>query len=123
MTITPEGDQHVLAVHVTNHPAPPAPRTPRYRAVYYTVTLTDAGRSEQLLAAATDRHCAYVQPLDDDVAVSGNQSDAASGTGSILPKTNTQPAVLADSAAVYVAAPTMAGATSRVSVIDVHCVA
>lgn len=99
----------------------PAPARPVYRSTYVTVTLTAAGTAEQLLPASRDRVIAYAQARDDDVCIHGNQSDAESGHGAIIPKANTAPWPIQDSEAVYVAATTLAGATSRITLTVVHC--
>jgi hypothetical protein len=91
------------------------------RTVFYTIILTAANDAEQLLPASDDREIAWVQPLDDNVVLSDNMSSAASGTGTVVPKGNNQPYPVQHSGAVYVSAPVMSGATSRITMTAVYC--
>lgn len=106
-----------LPVHVVNQPAAiPEPEWV-YNTVYGTVTLIVGDAHKQLLPVSSAGHrvCAWVQALDDDVVISGNESDATKGSGTIVPKTNTTPYPLNDSGAVFVAVTAIAGAQSRVT--------
>lgn len=90
------------------------------RATYRTVTLTvdpelDVASSE-LLPASVNRVCAYVQALDDDVIVSGNESDAKAGAGLIIPANNLGPWPIYDQGPLYVACRAIGGTQARVSV-------
>lgn len=105
---------HVMDVRVVEQPAAPPAEVLTGR--YLLVTLTDVDTAEMLLPQSHNRVCAYVQPLDDDVVIAGQASDAENGSGTHIPKTNTSPYEVYDQGAVYVGVPVMAGASSRVSV-------
>lgn len=92
-----------------------------YRTVFSTITLISTAEPKQLLAESDDRVCAYLVAMDDDVCIAGNRNEAQAGTGAILAKRLTAPHPVQTSAALWVCAPTLAAATSRVSVVDIHC--
>jgi hypothetical protein len=106
-----------VPVHVTN---PPQSTGKIYRSVCWTLTLTAANDAEELLPQSDNREIAWVQPLDDNVVINENGSDAARGNGTIIPKANNAPYPVQTSGTLYVAAPTLAGATSRVTVSAVY---
>lgn len=91
-----------------------------HRSAFYTITLSQANDAEQLLPASDEREIAWVQPLDDNIVVSDNQSDCAKGTGTVIPKNNNQPYPIQHSGALYVSAPVLAGATSRITLTAVY---
>lgn len=105
-----------IPVHVVSAPAV---KPEEITAVYLTVELqlvdTDTVASSLLLPASTKRVGAYVQALDDDVIISGNESDARKGAGTVVPHTNTTPWPINDHGVVYVACRQLGGAKSRVS--------
>jgi hypothetical protein len=123
--VNPEGDQfEALSVRLIG----PVPQPPQdvYADVYQTVILSPAatigvGGAEEILPASSLRVVAMIQPLDDDIVVSDNMSDANSGRGATIPKTNTAPWPIQGSGAVYAwVAGNMAGAQSRISVSAVY---
>lgn len=126
MTETRQDDQgfEALAVRLTG----PVPQPPRdvYGTVYQTVILQPpdkgVGAAEEILPASPLREIAWIQPLDDDIVISDNKSDAESGRGTTIPKTNTAPYPVQDSGAVYAwaASGSLAGASSRISVSTVY---
>jgi hypothetical protein len=115
-----EPDVHTLDVRVV---AQPKPVQERLYGRYRIATITDVDEAVDLLPASEDRICAYVQPLDDDVVISGNRSDAESGAGTRIPKANTSPYPIYDQGVLYVAAPVIGATTSRVSVSATYRVA
>jgi len=111
-------DVSVIPVRVVEQPAPAAP--PRLRAVYQTVTLTlgdlETVASQEILPASDKRVSAYVQPLDDDIVIAGNESDARNGAGTTVPATNLAPWPINDQGSVFVACLALSGPTSRIAV-------
>lgn len=118
----PRGDQAVLAVKLIG----PVPQPPVdvYGTVYQTVILQppSAGNlgGEEILPASPARLIAWILAIDDDIFVSDNRSDAEASKGSFVPKALSAWTPIQDSGAVYAFAPTMAGASSRVSVMTVY---
>jgi len=118
MTYPPSSDMPPLVhVKVVDQPKP-APEV--IRATYRTVTLQvdpegDVASSE-LLPPSDRRVCAYVQALDDDIIISGNESDAKQGAGMVIPANNLAPWPIYDQGMLYVACRAIGGTTARVSV-------
>lgn len=106
-----------ILVHVASVP-PVKPE--EITAVYLTISLqlvdTDTVASSLLLPPSTKRLGAYVQALDDDVIISGNESDARKGAGTVVPHANTCPWPINDHGVVYVACRQLGGPVSRVTV-------
>jgi len=92
-----------------------------YRTTYNTLLVTTAAQAEPILAASNNREIAWIQPLDDDMVVHSVASDAARGNGTRIPKANNAPYPIQDSGTVFVAFPTIAGSSSRVSISAVYC--
>lgn len=110
-----------IMVHVANLPTQTPAGNKIYKATYFTITLQAAGDAEPLLPVSSNRVIAYVQPLDDNAVINSLPSDAARGTGLVIPKTNGQPYQIQDSGSLFVAVPVMAGASSRITVCAVYC--
>ncbi len=108
---------HTIPVHVVNQPAD---KRTRYRTTFRQMVLTPGDAWQLLLPPSELRYVAHVQALDDDVILAATQSDAQNGVGMRLPKANTAPWPVYESGDVYVAVPTFAGATSRVSMTVVY---
>jgi hypothetical protein len=88
------------------------------RTVFQTITLTADDTAQPLLPAG-DRLHAIVCALDGEVTLAVRQSDAGTGTGTVIPKGMPWPVV--HDGAVYAGASGLSGTTtSRVSVTAVY---
>ena len=117
-TYPPSGDiPPLIHVKVVDQPKT-APEVIRatYRLVTLAVDPEGNVASSELLPPSDRRVCAYVQALDDDVIVSGNESDAKQGAGLVIPANNTAPWPIYDQGQLYVACRAIGGTTARVSV-------
>jgi hypothetical protein len=107
----------MIPVHVVSMPTP---KRKIFRTVYKTLTITQANFGTELLPASDCRVMAWVKALDDDLIVGGLKSDVEKGEGTTLAKALTAPWPVQDSTPVWVAAPALAGATSRIAVTDTY---
>lgn len=99
--------------------SPPPVRRPR-RTVFTTITLTADEPAKQILPASAGRVSAQVQALDADVTLSGNESNAASLSGTTVPKANTAPWPVEHDGVVFAGASLSGTSTARVSVTAVY---
>ena len=116
-----DAEYNTIPVFIRNPEVLAKATRPQYITAYYTVTLESINTPEVLLAASDSRCVAYIFPIDDDVYVDSNRSDAAKGVGAFI-KQNIlgAPWPMYDNGTVYVSAPALAGSTSRITVFDVH---
>ena len=122
--MTETANDKPIGVHVTGSDVPiGAAGGGKHRAVYQTVRLTSSEPAAPVLPQSDRRIIAFVQALDDDLIISGNQSDASNGAGATVPAANGSPWPVLDSGAVYAYAATYSGGSgtySRVSVTAIY---
>lgn len=127
MTMQPEPDYPAVKVHLASAEpgimpaAASSDHTHAHKAVYRTIVLTASDNGKEIFAVSETRCCAYVRALDDDLVIGKTSSDSQdSGRGYTVPKADTGPTPIYDSAVAYVGNATGtfsgSGSTSRLSV-------
>lgn len=108
-----------FGVHVLSQPAP---RRKVFRTIHKVIVFSAPLDPVLLLAESDTRVAAYMLPRDDDVAISHDRGELqqVKTALNLIPKTLTAPWPITDSTALWGCAPTMAGATSRVLVTEIH---
>lgn len=117
-------EMDTVRVHLASSDIPlgaaPQPRKHARRTVFLTVTLTADDPAQPVLPASDRRVGALVQALDADVTLARTQANAASGTGTVVPKANTGPYPVEHDGPVYAGASLTGTATARVSITAVY---
>lgn len=112
-----------VRVHLASSDVPlsgPAPRRKARRSVFQTITLTSDDSTQPILPASPGRVSALVQALDADVTIAAKLSDAAAGSGTVIPHANTVPYPVEHDGPVYAGAPLTGTNTARVTVTAVY---
>lgn len=119
--MTQTANETPIGVHLTGSDVDlgSGPAAGGTRAVYRTVYLMAADPSQGILPASDKRIIAFIQALDDDIVIGGNQSDVANSSGTTVPQSNGSPWPVLDAGAVYAYAATYSGGSSIYSRVSV----